>query len=70
MKHLKHIFTVLLLLLTLKTYAHEQNTLVVEMDDGGITHFLLSHKPRITFTNGLIKIVSEQYSMGFSRANI
>lgn len=70
MKYLKHLLTVLLLLVVFKAHAYEYNTLVVEMHDGSTTNFLLTHKPRITFTGEVIKIVSEQYSVEFTRTNI
>ena len=70
MKHLKHLLIVLLLLIPFKAHAYEYNTLVVEMHDGSTTNFRLIHKPRITFTNGLMKIVSEQFSMEFTRTNV
>lgn len=71
MKHLRRLLIVLLLLVAFKASAAADNTsLVVELRDGSTANFLLADKPKITFTERLMSIVSETFSMDFNRGDV
>jgi hypothetical protein len=70
-KNIKFFSTILLLMLFMaESFAFQHNTLVVEMRDGSTANFLLSDKPRITFTGEHIRVLSDDCSMEFVRSNV
>lgn len=61
---------ILMLFFVIEASANGHNTLVVEINDGSCVNFPLAEKPRVTFLNDYVKIVTPTADIEFLRSDV